>query len=54
MRRVYRAILVPSRVWVKEKKGELLFTCFDASDIDIKLKELGLKRSDGISSKDCW
>lgn len=51
MRRVYRAILVPSRVWVKEKKGELLFTCFDASDIDDRLKELGLKRSDVIRVK---
>jgi hypothetical protein len=48
MRRVYRAILVPHRVLVKEKKWELLFTCFDASDIDDRLKELWLTRSDVI------
>lgn len=48
MRRVYRAILVPHRVKPKVVKWELLFTCYDASDIDDRLKELGLTRADVI------
>ena len=50
MRRVYRAILYGVTKWwrPKEKKGELLFTCIDASDIAIKLAEIGMRTADVI------
>lgn len=51
MWRIYRAILVSHRTKPKIKKWELLFTCFDASDIDDRLKELWLTRSDVIMQR---
>jgi len=53
MRRVYRCNLI----WItkgmkpKFKQWKLLFTCYDASDIDVKLKELWLSRIDVMIKK---
>ena len=53
MWRIYKSKIVwLKKNWrLKEVKDYLLFTCYDASDIDNLLKEKGFRRSDVIIEK---